>query len=648
MKSFSSCFLLFYFIFSPLTAQITFKIDDFSDRFYATVEFQPPDFRIRDNYGWISVIDKEKQDTLFRQAVSHISRENWKLSPAGEDNFQPYNEQDLIFYEDFNFDGIKDFSIAAWTRDPNNWYNYKVYLGNEKGEFIYNKTLSEITNGQHGMFTTDKNSNEYTVHVNSSEYETYKKVYQIVNDEPVLVRGYSKTKQGRNNLLIEESTFYRKNAKDSLQFQTESYLNSKNRTSDTLLYFSIPKKQRKALVLSHYDQLNYVLIRPDNSIEHHHQEDFYHKANSDLPVNFSFQNGIYSLSETEKEIGIEINIDGEKYYWNGDKTTQKGSLKTIFKNSYKNKYVIRQIEIPDSPYYGEVLIKDKADDQGFVSGPGWIKISEKKSKKELINVESDMLFLQLNNGALTNDKPLSYDNQDILIYKDFNFDGKKDLALSDGNFSCYGGPSYQIYLADKNKFSFDESFTELAQDYCGMFQINTKEQTLETMVKSGCCWHQFSTFSVKDNQPYLTKRIEEDAATSSPFTVNYTIEKRKNGKMQKEFIQKLITDDLQMEEGSFNPRIYNYFEFENGKRMYFITDYDHNEIYAFTNSEHEIELISTGPFSKHDNERFVQFQNDNVIYRIFYDHLEVIIDGETHILTPKIRKNTNTEYFNAY
>src|SRR5699024_4098938 len=136
-----------------------------------------------------------------------------------------------------------------------------------------------------------------------------------------------------------------KNAKDSLQFQTESYLNSKNRTSDTLLYFSIPKKQRKALVLSHYDQLNYVLIRPDNSIEHHHQEDFYHKANSDLPVNLSFQNGIYWLSETEKEIGIEINIDGEKYYWNGDKTTQKGSLKTIFKNSYKNKYVIRQIEI---------------------------------------------------------------------------------------------------------------------------------------------------------------------------------------------------------------------------------------------------------------------------------------------------------------
>lgn len=63
-----------------------------------------------------------------------------------------------------------------------------------------------------------------------------------------------------------------------------------------------------------------------------------------------------------------------------------------------------------------------------------------------------------------------------MIYEDFNFDGKNDFAIMDGRFSCYGGPSFQVYLATANGFRHSPEFTRLAQEYCGMFEVNPKDK----------------------------------------------------------------------------------------------------------------------------------------------------------------------------
>src|SRR5690606_26758494 len=133
-----------------------------------------------------------------------------------------------------------------------------------------------------------------------------------------------------------------------------------------------------------------------------------------------------------------------------------------------------------------------------------IKIIEKKSQKEILKTFSydfpDYL-LDENNEAIPNIKELPYGSQSVLLYEDYNFDGLKDLALMNGNNSCYGGPSFDIYLAQNSSFEYSESFSELSNDYCGMFQINPETKTISTMTKSGCCWHQYSEFKVVNNEP---------------------------------------------------------------------------------------------------------------------------------------------------
>src|SRR5699024_3477109 len=194
-----------------------------------------------------------------------------------------------------------------------------------------------------------------------------------------------------------------------------------------------------------------------------------------------------------------------------------------------------------------------------------------------------------------------YGKQNVLIYEDFNFDGQKDLAISDGNHSCYGGPSYQIYLADAGGFSFSKSFTKLAQDYCGLFAVNEEDHTLSTMTKSGCCWHQYSVFSIKDNAPYLIKRKEIDARGNHPIGIVEKIDyKRIRGKMVS--TETLIINDweLRVDENEYRKDFaIAVYTFKNGKKMYLVKeDADHYLYYAFTNKEGEIELLYTGNFKE--------------------------------------------------
>lgn len=174
-------------------------------------------------------------------------------------------------------------------------------------------------------------------------------------------------------------------------------------------------------------------------------------------------------------------------------------------------------------YEAEVYLEDPTS----VFSAGWIAVYNKQTGEQLIKVKSDDLAADITDDEVeANLVQRPYGKQSVLLYEDFNFDGEKDLAISDGNHSCYGGPSYQIYLAGDGGFLHREDFTQLAQEFCGMFAVNTSEKTLETMTKDGCCWHQFSTYAVKENKPYLIHRVEEGHSFSEPYW-EYTVYQRK-------------------------------------------------------------------------------------------------------------------------
>ena len=158
-------------------------------------------------------------------------------------------------------------------------------------------------------------------------------------------------------------------------------------------------------------------------------------------------------------------------------------------------------------YFGRIYIADTSS----VFSPGWIAIYSRKTHRQVLRVESEELALNLHNGtALANIQELPYGEQSLIISKDFNFDGRPDLALQDGQNSCYHGPSFQVYLATATGFVHSAAFTRLAQEYCGLFQVDAKARRLRTMTKSGCCWHEYAEYTVRNNAPFQVHRVEED------------------------------------------------------------------------------------------------------------------------------------------
>lgn len=106
--------------------------------------------------------------------------------------------------------------------------------------------------------------------------------------------------------------------------------------------------------------------------------------------------------------------------------------------------------------------------------------------------------------------PLITFAQKDYVINDFNFDGITDTAIFEGYNSCYHGPSYEIYLKKGDTLLYSPEFTKLTQEYCGMFDLNYETKTIHTMVKSGCCWHEYSTFKVINNIPKLISILEHN------------------------------------------------------------------------------------------------------------------------------------------
>lgn len=136
-------------------------------------------------------------------------------------------------------------------------------------------------------------------------------------------------------------------------------------------------------------------------------------------------------------------------------------------------------------YYGKISVEDTS--KVFMKGS--ISIYDKKTGKQIIYVVSDELAFEHDGAVKSNIKELPYGKQSVIIYDDFNFDGIKDFAIEDGQNSGYHLPSFEIYLASGGKFIYNKSFSRLAQENTGMFDVDSQEKKINTMSKSGCCWH---------------------------------------------------------------------------------------------------------------------------------------------------------------
>lgn len=115
-------------------------------------------------------------------------------------------------------------------------------------------------------------------------------------------------------------------------------------------------------------------------------------------------------------------------------------------------------------------------------------------------------------SIISNIQELPYGHQSLIIYNDFNCDGRKDLAIKVGNFSCYGGPAFKVYTSVEGMLAYNQDLSDLAQNYCGFFDYDCQKKEIRTMTKSGCCWHQFEVYDLLDGKPVLREQSVEEVA----------------------------------------------------------------------------------------------------------------------------------------
>ena len=261
-------------------------------------------------------------------------------------------------------------------------------------------------------------------------------------------------------------------------------------------------------------------------------------------------------------------------------------------------------------YRGELFVDKGFEKEAFKKGE--ISVFEIDTNNKILTIKSDEFTfdLDIKGSAETNIVKLPYGRQSIIIYEDFNFDGKKDLAVMDGQYSCYHGPSFQIYLETEDGLKHSLEFTKLAQEYCGMFEVNSETGTIHTMTRSGCCWHQWSEFKVKENTPILMKIVERGLSVNG-LTEDY-VEKNRIGD---KFVEQKYS---YLSEESDIIGVYS-MTFKNGKKMelFRVFAFEDYLIYAFTDKDNKIELLYSDTFVYNENENTLTFVNNSIEYKIY-------------------------------
>jgi len=217
------------------------------------------------------------------------------------------------------------------------------------------------------------------------------------------------------------------------------------------------------------------------------------------------------LDEFDHIQGIWRSADGRKEYaFSLERMGPKNRLTT----TYPHQFILKK-----DPFPYEARFSVATCEEDICSGLATINLYD-ISGKLVQTLFSDDLYMTLDE----NQKPsvnviLGYDEQSALIFDDFNFDGKADIAIRNGNMGGYGSPTYDVYLYSQNRFVFHIPLSLLVMENLGMFQTDAKRRILTTFTKSGCCWHQTSENGWQNNKIIPLKRITEDATGSNEKVV---------------------------------------------------------------------------------------------------------------------------------
>ncbi|WKN43569.1 XAC2610-related protein [Tunicatimonas pelagia] len=154
---------------------------------------------------------------------------------------------------------------------------------------------------------------------------------------------------------------------------------------------------------------------------------------------------------------------------------------------------------------------------------GKIRVFLKKRNKLLLEVSAEAFAFDKSKYTNSNIQ-ISGTEQEVIVYRDFNFDGHKDLALQ--QYYSSKGPAYTIYLYNGTDFVKNAVFTEIILRSQGNYELLPNEKEILITGSGGCCYHIFSTYKIIDGYPFENHTIisEQDMPFNTETQRKWTSE----------------------------------------------------------------------------------------------------------------------------
>jgi hypothetical protein len=273
--------------------------------------------------GFTAVFEKKTDRKIISVDFKDTYAKNVSLPQFVRDN-------KLIIYDDFNFDGERDFAIRHTNASLN--FTHYVYLSAPQG-FEFSKAFSGHTS--RGGFDIDKENRKIIVTQSDNGYY-YETHYDIVhNDE--FKRSKILEKSSDDGVYIK----YAETIYDSSETKQKSWTKLDFDAVKTAFSFAFNNGKRAVVFLDGSQNVNYAFLDKNENVEFtcpaHDDEsgcadfDFQEKGGK-LTLSFTNKDTNYVIYQHNGDFGITIKtLDGKIYDMKGKKGSETGDLKNVLK-----------------------------------------------------------------------------------------------------------------------------------------------------------------------------------------------------------------------------------------------------------------------------------------------------------------------------
>lgn len=140
----------------PAVAQVKFEKGNASRNYNARIEVERCEENTCSGYLKVELFKKSaaKPFQIINVKDAEFALEEAKINNAK----RRYDYQSIIFFEDYNFDGIEDLSIRDGNNGAYSGPSYQIYLFSPRlGKFVHNAAFTRFAQSEFlGMFEVDK------------------------------------------------------------------------------------------------------------------------------------------------------------------------------------------------------------------------------------------------------------------------------------------------------------------------------------------------------------------------------------------------------------------------------------------------------------------------------------------------------------